>query len=146
LSHQSDLKVTYSNGFHVNFAITALDRLNLESSNFNQEYDSFFKATQPIIDEESLNPTEFNLVSGIYLADSINLVTHKKNIPYVGCSMGADYKCLDFALTNMSMSIRKYLMTNLGSVDLTLQQYIQTKMKVNEKEYEGNPTIYSNIL
>lgn len=98
--------------------------MNLDSSNFRQEYDSFFKATQPIIDEESLNPTEFNLVSGIYLCDALNLVTFKKNLPYVGCNMGADYKCLDFALTNMSKEIRKYLMTNLGSVDLTLQQFI----------------------
>lgn len=45
LSRQQDLKVTYSNGFHVNRAITALNRLDLEAGCYNQEYDSFFKAT-----------------------------------------------------------------------------------------------------
>lgn len=73
LSHQQDLKVTYLNGFHVNYAITALDRLDIDANPYKQEYDSFFKVTQPIIDEEALNPAEFNLISGIYMANSINL-------------------------------------------------------------------------
>ena len=46
-----------------------------------------------------------------------------------------DYKCLDFALTNLSKDIRKYLMTNLGSIEMTLQAYILEKLKVNDKEY-----------
>lgn len=45
LSHQQDLKPTYLNGFHVNYAITALDRVNLESSALEPDFDSFFKAT-----------------------------------------------------------------------------------------------------
>jgi len=31
-----------------------------------------------------------------------------------------DYKCLDYALTNINKDIRKYLMTNLGSIEMTL--------------------------
>jgi hypothetical protein len=45
LSHQQDLKTTYLNGFHVNYAITALDRVNLESNALEPDFDSFFKAT-----------------------------------------------------------------------------------------------------
>jgi len=91
--------------------------------------------TQPIIDEEALNPPEFNLVQGIYLTNSINLVTFKKDVPYMGNVILHDYKCLDFALTNLSKDIRKYLMTNLGSIEMTLQAYILEKLKVNDKEY-----------
>ena len=120
MSHQSDLKVTYLNGFHVNYAITDLEKVNVDSSAHNPDYDSFFKATQPLIDEEALNPSEFNLVQGVYLADSVNMVTFKKSVPYMGHTFLHDYKCLDYALTNLSKDIRKYLMTNLGSIEMTL--------------------------
>lgn len=120
LSHQRDLKVTFNNGFHVNYSVTALDRINIDNNIFNQDYDNFFKATQPIIDEEQLNPTEFNLVKGIYLSNTINLISFKKNEPYMGHMFVRDYKCLDFALTNLSKDIRKYVSTNLGSIEMTL--------------------------
>jgi hypothetical protein len=136
LSHQQDLKVTYLNGFHVNYAITALERSNLENNCMNPDYDSFFKATQPVIDEEALNPPEFNLVQGIYMTDSINLITFKKSIPFMGCFLGRDYSCLDYALTNVSKDTRKYIMSNLNSNELTLSNYITAKMNLNEKEYQ----------
>jgi len=127
----------------VNYAITALGRMNLEASCYNQEYDSFFKATQPIIDEEALNPPEFNLISGIYLTNSINLVTFKKSIPYMGCRIPRDYQCLDFALTNLSKDIRKYAVSNFASLDATLKSFIRAKTKVDEEEYQSNPAVYS---
>jgi len=45
-------------------------------------------------------------------------------------------------MTNLSKDIRKYCMTNLGSIEMNLQSFILAKMKVNEKDYEGNPSIY----
>ena len=30
LSHQNDMKITYNNGFHVNYAITSIDRVSVE--------------------------------------------------------------------------------------------------------------------
>lgn len=92
----------------------------MDAGPFNQEYDSFFKLTQPIIDEEALNPPEFNLISGIYMTNSINFKTFKKNMPFMGHMNHRDYKSLDFALCNVSKEIRKYITTNLNSVDLTL--------------------------
>jgi hypothetical protein len=86
------------------------------------------------------------LIQGIYLTNAINVVTFKKNVPFMGNLFLSDYKCLDYALTNMSKSIRKYFMNNLGSVDMTLSSYIQEKMKINDKEYQSNPSIYSQIL
>jgi len=35
MSHQQDLKVTFNNGFHVNFAITAIDRTPIDTSVYN---------------------------------------------------------------------------------------------------------------
>lgn len=135
MSHQQDLKLTYLNGFHVNQAITALDRINLEATSIDVEYDSFFKATQPVIDEEALNPPEFNLISGIYLTNSINLITFKKNVPHMGALLGRDYACLDYALTNLGKKPRKWIMSSLNSNDHTLQSFISAKMKMDEKEY-----------
>ena len=137
------MKITYKNGFHVNYAITALDRLNLEASCFNPEYDSFFKATQPIIDEEALNPPEFNLISGICLVNSINLVTFKKSIPYMGYIMPRDYKCLDYSLTNLSKDIRYEITSNFSSLDQNLKSFIKAKTNESEEEYQSNPTVYS---
>ena len=127
----------------MNYAITALDRMNLEASCYNQEYDSFFKATQPIIDEEALNPPEFNLISGICLTNSVNLVTFKKSIPYMGCRIPRDYQCLDLALTNLHRNIRNEITSNFVSLDLTLKSFIKAKTKVDEEEYQSNPTVYS---
>lgn len=146
MSHQRDLKVTYLNGFHVNPAITTADRTNLECDSLSRDYDSFFKATQPVIDEEALNPPEFNLISGVYLTNSINLITFKKNVPYMGTLIGRDYKCLDFALTNLCRPVRKVVMTYLSSNDLTLQGFIKARLKMDEKDYQSNPSIYSQIL
>lgn len=138
--------MTYLNGFHVNVAITALERVNVDQNVYRQDYDNFFKATQPLIDEEALNPTEFNLVKGIYLTNSINMMTFKKNVPFMGHLVVHDYRCLDFALTNLSKEIRKYISTNLGSIEMTLQAFITAKMKINEKEYASNPSVYSQLM
>lgn len=42
LSHLHDLKVTYSNGFHVNKSITSMSRLNLDITCHSPDYKSFF--------------------------------------------------------------------------------------------------------
>ena len=78
------MKITYNNGFHVNYSITATKRIFLDHNSFNQDYENFFKATQPVIDETALNPVEYNLISGIYLSNSKNIVTFKKNLSYTG--------------------------------------------------------------
>lgn len=109
------MKVTYNNGFHVNYAITATERVFIDSNCFNQDFNNFFKATQPIIDEDALNPPEYNLISGIYLTNTKNLVTFKKNLSYVGAFPDRDYSCLDFAMTNLSKDIRRYFMQNINS-------------------------------
>lgn len=83
------------------------------------------------------------MIQGVYLTNSINLTTFKKNLPYMGALLPRDYSCLDYALTNVSKDTRRYIMSNLNSNDLTLQSYITAKMNMNEKEYQSNPSIYS---
>ena len=83
------------------------------------------------------------MIQGVYLTNSINLTTFKKNLPYMGALLPRDYSCLDYALTNVSKDTRRYIMSNLNSNDLTLQSYITAKMNMNEKEYQSNPSIYA---
>lgn len=56
------MKITYNNGYHVNYAITSPERMFLDANTFNPDYDNFFKTTQPVIDEDALNPPEISLV------------------------------------------------------------------------------------
>jgi len=65
----------------------------------------------------------------------MNLVTFKKSLSYYGCSIKRDYSCLDYALTNLSKDIRKYIMQNINSNELTLSAFVLAKTKLNEKEY-----------
>jgi hypothetical protein len=44
LSHIDDVKVTYTNGFHVNTALTKSDRINVDENCLMQDYDNFFRA------------------------------------------------------------------------------------------------------
>ena len=64
----------------------------------------------------------------------------------MGYMQERDYSCLDFALTNINKDIRKYIMSNLNSNELTLQSFIKAKMKIDEKDYLSNPSIYNQIL
>ena len=41
-------------------------KINLDANCLNFDYSNFFLATQPVIDEEALNPPEYNLIQGIY--------------------------------------------------------------------------------
>ena len=95
-----------------------------------------------MIDEDALNPPEYNLISGIYLTNSKNIVTFKKDLSYVGASTARDYSCLDFAMTNLSKDIRRYFMQNINSNVSTLQNFIKAYSKLNEIEYQSNPTVY----
>ena len=44
LTHRDDEKVTYTNGFHVNHAVTSTNRMSLDENPFRPDYDNFFKA------------------------------------------------------------------------------------------------------
>ena len=95
-----------------------------------------------MIDEDALNPPEYNLISGIYLTNSKNIVTFKKDLSYVGASTARDYSCLDFAITNLSKDIRRYFMQNINSNESTLQNFIKAYSKLNEIEHSD----YQEIL
>ena len=43
LSQRSDEKVTYTNGFHVNQAVTGLEKVYIDENQFSPDYDNFFK-------------------------------------------------------------------------------------------------------
>lgn len=60
--HTDDTKVTYTNGYHVNQAVTLTSRAPVDNTVHRPDYDNFFRAAQPVIDEQGLSPPEFNLV------------------------------------------------------------------------------------
>jgi len=65
-SHTDDMKVTYCNGYHVNKATTATARISLDDNAHRPDYGNFFLATLPVFDDQNLNPTEFNLIGGMF--------------------------------------------------------------------------------
>ena len=46
-----DTKVTYTNGYHVNLATTSMSRVSLDDNAHRVDYNNFFLAAQPVIDE-----------------------------------------------------------------------------------------------
>ena len=95
LQHFTDVKPTYTNGFHVNTAITRSDGLCIDETVLTQDFDNFLKCAQPIIDERALAPAEFNLIAGCMHNVSINMKTFKKNRVYMGKVQERDYYYLD---------------------------------------------------
>jgi len=45
LTHQEDMKITYTNGFHINLAVTSINRITLDENMYRPDYVNFFKAT-----------------------------------------------------------------------------------------------------
>jgi hypothetical protein len=109
LSHQDDLKVTFSNGFHVNAAITSTNRISLDENIFKQDFDNFFKATQPVIDEEGLSPPEFTLLKGLFMVDKLNMRSYIKCPTYLGSIPQRDFASLDLNLINVNGDFRKII-------------------------------------
>ena len=117
LSHTDDQKITYTNGFHVNQAVTAINRIALDETTFRPDYDNFFKAVQPVIDEEAMNPTEFTLLSGLLLSKFTNNYSYRNDRRYIGYMPQRDYHYLDCQLINIDKDLRKYITSALIGVD-----------------------------
>lgn len=134
--------MTYTNGFHVNLAITKTNRINLEENCFRPDFDNFFKACQPVIDEEGLNPTEFTLISGIYLVNKINMKTHRKYRRYMGYLPERDFHYLDNKLANLDREIRRYITASMLSNEQACKGYAHSRLKIeNEKVYATNANL-----
>lgn len=147
ISHQDDLKITYANGFHVNSAITSTSKIPIERSVYSVDYDSYFKATQPVIDEAGMVPPEFTLISGIYIVDKINMRTAKKNISYIGAMPTRDYVYLDNSLVNLDRDLRKSMMTTFMANESMSKNFIKARLKVDEAStYTANPNLFNEAL
>jgi hypothetical protein len=77
-SHMDNTKVTYTNGYHVNLATTSMSRISLDESVHRCDYSQFFLASQPVIDEQGLNPPEFNLINGMYTTNSLQVKQYRR--------------------------------------------------------------------
>ena len=97
--------------------MTDTSRIPLNENPFRPDYDNFFKAVQPVIDEEAMNPTEFTLLSGLFLSKFTNNYSYRKDRRYTGYMPQRDYHYLDCKLINIDKDIRKYISSALIGVD-----------------------------
>ena len=146
LTHRDDEKVTYTNGFHVNHAVTSTNRMSLDENPFRPDYDNFFKAVQPVIDEEGLNPTEFTLLSGLYLSKFTNNYSYRKLRRYNGAMPQRDYAFLDCKLINIDKDLRKYINSALIGTDSQSKQYACARLSTSDRQYVANLNLYREVF
>ena len=146
LSHRDDEKVTYTNGFHVNHSITATSRISLDENVYRPDYDNFFKCVQPVIDEEGMNPTEFTLLSGLYLSRYTNNYSYRKNRHYLGSMPLRDYHYLDCKLINIDKDLRKYITSALIGSDSQSKTYACARLQTSDTQYVNNLNLYKEVF
>ena len=146
LTHRDDEKVTYTNGFHVNHSVTAASRISLDENVYRPDYDNFFKAVQPVIDEEAMNPMEFTLLSGLYLSRFTNNYSYRKNRRYVGFMPERDYHYLDSKLINIDKDLRKYITSALIGIDSQSKHYACARLKTTDRHYTLNLNLYREVF
>ena len=146
LSHRSDEKVTYTNGFHVNQAVTSTDKVYIDENHFSPDYDNFFKCAQPIIDEEAINPTEFTLLCGLYLTKYANNFTCRKNRRYLGALVPRDYQYLDYKLLNLDRTLRKYMAASLEGVDEQANEYACHRLQTSHQQYSASANLQREVF
>jgi len=59
-------------------------------------------ATLPVIDEQGLNPTEFNLIRGMYTPNATHLKSYRRLRPHLGWLPPRDFHYLDTKLLNLT--------------------------------------------
>lgn len=130
--------MTYTNGFHVNLATTTLSRVSLEHTAHRIDYQNFFLATQPVIDEQGLNPPEFNLINGMYTSSAKQIKQNRRLKPYIGWMAPRDFHYLDSKLLNVTRDLRKYIGANVNQIMESSLQYAHTKLRVEPIHYQAN--------
>ena len=133
-----DNKVTYTNGYHVNLATTSMSRVSLDESVHRTDYSQFFLASQPVIDEQGLNPPEFNLINGMYTTNSLQVKQYRRLRPYLGWMPNRDFHYLDCKLMNISKEMRKNIGANVTQNLESSLQFAHAKLKIDEKIYKSN--------
>ena len=126
----------------MNHAITSTSRIPLDENVFRPDYDNFFKSCQPVIDEEAINPTEFTLLSGMYLSRFTNCYSYRKDRRYPGYLPKRDYHFLDCKLINTDKDLRKYITSALIGVENQAKTYACARLSTTERQYIYNLNLY----
>ena len=64
-----------------------------------------------------MNPTEFTLLSGLYLSRFTNNYSYRKLRRFMGAMPPRDYHYLDCKLINIDQDMRKYISTAIVGMD-----------------------------
>ena len=126
--------------------MTATGRIPLDENVFRPDYENFFKACQPVIDEEAMNPTEFTLLSGLFLSKYTNNYSYRKDRRYTGFMPKRDYHYLDCKLINIDKDLRKYITSALIGVDSQAKTYACARLNTSEKQYIYSLNLYREIF
>lgn len=71
------------------------------------------------MDDNALNPSEFNLIRGIFTNGSTQSLAYRRFRPYLGAPMYRDFEFLDFKLMGMARETRKFLAANVKEIRQT---------------------------
>ena len=65
------------------------------------------------MDEEYLNPAEFNLIRGMFTPQSIQLRAYRRLKPYLGWVPKRDFSFLDNRLINLQQQCRRIIQSKI---------------------------------
>lgn len=99
-----------------------------------------------MIDEEAMNPTEFTLLSGLFLARYTNNFTYRKDRRYTGYLRPRDYAYLDNRLVNIDRELRKYIQSSLIGVDNQANMYACARLNVTERQFVTSQNLYKEVF
>ena len=80
-----------------------------------------------------MNPTEFTLLSGLYLSRYTNNYSYRKNRHYLGSMPRRDYHYLDCKLINIDKDLRKYVTSALIGSDSQSKTYACARLSTSER-------------
>ena len=130
---------TFANGFHVVPDVMALD---VDSSAFNPEHELSDRCSQPVVDEEALDPCEYTLINSLF--------DQKRPRQSTALAPRRDYASLDYTLINLNRSVRKHCCSSFLAVEEQLKAFVAASSAhipgFRESEYESNPAAYQGVL
>jgi len=87
------------------------------------------------MDEAQLNPSEFNLIRGIYTANSLQLKSYRRLKPHQAYLAQRDLHFLDSKLLNVHADLKKFISATIKENTAVALNYAHAKFKTEYKMY-----------
>ena len=93
-----------------------------------------------------MNPTEFTLLSGLFLSKYTNNYSYRKDRRYVGHMPKRDYHYLDCKLINIDKDLRKYITSSLIGIESQAKNYACARLHTSEQQYVYSLNLYQDVF